>query len=69
MQEDNENLKFWWVFHFQLQQLLSSSMDKTVRLWDLETKTCLYKFPHSDYGESEMFEPLEHDFNNLFFYF
>ncbi|KAK7389423.1 hypothetical protein VNO78_24455 [Psophocarpus tetragonolobus] len=33
------------------QLLLSSSMDKTVRLWDLETKTCLNKFAHNDYGE------------------
>ncbi|XP_022685193.1 WD repeat-containing protein 44-like [Setaria italica] len=33
------------------QQLLSSSMDKTVRLWDMDTKTCLKMFPHNDYGE------------------
>ncbi|KAE8713067.1 Protochlorophyllide oxidoreductase A [Hibiscus syriacus] len=32
------------------QQLLSSSMDKTVRLWDLISKTCLRIFSHSDYG-------------------
>ncbi|KAG8386297.1 hypothetical protein BUALT_Bualt03G0134400 [Buddleja alternifolia] len=32
------------------QQLLSSSMDKTVRLWDLSTKTCLKIFLHCDYG-------------------
>ncbi|PPS18328.1 hypothetical protein GOBAR_AA02248 [Gossypium barbadense] len=31
------------------QQLLSSSMDKTVRLWDLTSKTCLSIFSHSDY--------------------
>ncbi|MBA0603005.1 hypothetical protein Gorai_003165, partial [Gossypium raimondii] len=30
------------------QQLLSSSMDKTVRLWDLTSKTCLSIFSHSD---------------------
>ena len=38
-------------FHFPLQLLLSSSMDKTVRLWDLDTKTCLKVFAHTDYGE------------------
>lgn len=26
-------------------------MDNTVRLWDMATKTCLRRFPHSDYGE------------------
>ncbi|MFS7933203.1 putative transcription factor WD40-like family [Helianthus anomalus] len=29
--------------------LLSSSMDKTVRLWDFETKNCLKIFSHTDY--------------------
>ncbi|KAJ0759203.1 putative transcription factor WD40-like family [Helianthus annuus] len=29
--------------------LLSSSMDKTVRLWDIETKNCLKIFSHTDY--------------------
>lgn len=33
-----------------LQLLLSSSMDKTVRLWDMETKSCLKLFAHNDYG-------------------
>nr|POE75408.1 wd repeat-containing protein 44 [Quercus suber] len=33
------------------QLLLSSSMDKTVRLWDLESKSCLKLFSHNDYGE------------------
>jgi len=37
--------------NFSMQLLLSSSMDKTVRLWDLETKTCLKFFAHNDYGE------------------
>ena len=32
-------------------QLLSSSMDKTVRLWDTASKACLKTFAHSDYGE------------------
>ncbi|XP_044473703.1 uncharacterized protein LOC123202049 isoform X2 [Mangifera indica] len=31
------------------QHLLSSSMDKTVRLWHLLSKTCLRIFSHSDY--------------------
>ncbi|KAJ4875621.1 Transducin/WD40 repeat-like superfamily protein [Raphanus sativus] len=31
------------------QHLLSSSMDKTVRLWDLSSKSCLKVFSHSDY--------------------
>ncbi|KAL8509051.1 hypothetical protein ACS0TY_016301 [Phlomoides rotata] len=31
------------------QLLLSSSMDKTVRMWDLETKSCLKVFAHNDY--------------------
>ncbi|CAH9146702.1 unnamed protein product [Cuscuta epithymum] len=30
-------------------RLLSSSMDKTVRLWDVETRSCLKKFVHNDY--------------------
>ncbi|CAH1414226.1 unnamed protein product [Lactuca virosa] len=29
--------------------LLSSSMDKTVRLWQLSSKSCLKIFSHSDY--------------------
>ncbi|XP_062011462.1 uncharacterized protein LOC133728055 isoform X2 [Rosa rugosa] len=31
------------------QLLLSSSMDKTVRLWDMVTKSCLKMFAHNDY--------------------
>lgn len=38
------------LLHFQ--HLLSSSMDKTVRLWDIETKTCLKLFAHNDYGKA-----------------
>ncbi|KAF6156416.1 hypothetical protein GIB67_009074 [Kingdonia uniflora] len=33
------------------QQLLSSSMDKTVRLWDMESRSCLKLFAHNDYDE------------------
>lgn len=42
----------------QSQQLLSSSMDKTVRLWDLETQSCLKIFAHSDYVTSIQFNPV-----------
>ncbi|XP_051135593.1 uncharacterized protein LOC127254505 [Andrographis paniculata] len=41
------------------QQLLSSSMDKTVRLWDLSTKTCLKVFSHSDYVTCIQFNPVD----------
>lgn len=34
----------------KLQYLLSSSMDKTVRLWDMSSNSCLKMFSHSDYG-------------------
>ncbi|KAK8507393.1 hypothetical protein V6N13_141413 [Hibiscus sabdariffa] len=37
------------------QQLLSSSMDKTVRLWDVTSKTCLRIFSHSDYVDDRYF--------------
>jgi len=38
---------FYYLFP---QHLLSSSMDKTVRLWNLSSQTCLKVFSHSDYG-------------------
>ncbi|KAL2934559.1 WD repeat-containing protein 44 [Bienertia sinuspersici] len=38
--------------------LLSSSMDKTVRLWDLETKACLKLFAHNDYVTCIQFNPV-----------
>ncbi|XWS27978.1 hypothetical protein CRYUN_Cryun25bG0026700 [Craigia yunnanensis] len=41
------------------QQLLSSSMDKTVRLWDLSSKTCLRIFSHSDYVTCIQFNPVD----------
>ncbi|KAF2579272.1 hypothetical protein F2Q68_00000062 [Brassica cretica] len=34
------------------QLLLSSSKDKTVRLWDIETQSCLKLFAHNDYDVS-----------------
>ncbi|XP_022743965.1 uncharacterized protein LOC111294925 [Durio zibethinus] len=44
------------------QQLLSSSMDKTVRLWDLETKSCLKLFAHNDYVTCIHFNPMDEDY-------
>uniref|UniRef100_A0A804P195 WD repeat-containing protein 44 n=1 Tax=Zea mays TaxID=4577 RepID=A0A804P195_MAIZE len=40
-------------------QLLSSSMDHTVRLWNVDTKTCLRVFPHSDYVTCVQFNPAD----------
>ncbi|GAB4833795.1 hypothetical protein Ancab_032044 [Ancistrocladus abbreviatus] len=42
--------------------LLSSSMDKTVRLWDTETKTCLKLFAHNDYVTCIQFNPMDDDY-------
>ncbi|KAF9672839.1 hypothetical protein SADUNF_Sadunf11G0085900 [Salix dunnii] len=39
--------------------LLSSSMDKTVRLWHLSSKTCLKVFSHSDYVTCIQFNPVD----------
>ncbi|CAA7049141.1 unnamed protein product [Microthlaspi erraticum] len=44
------------------QQLLSSSMDKTVRLWDLSSKTCLKVFSHSDYVTCIQFNPVDENY-------
>ncbi|KAK3031723.1 hypothetical protein RJ639_035309 [Escallonia herrerae] len=44
------------------QQLLSSSMDKTVRLWDMETRTCLKLFAHNDYVTCIQFNPVDDDY-------
>ncbi|KAI3830290.1 hypothetical protein L1987_04428 [Smallanthus sonchifolius] len=44
------------------QLLLSSSMDKTVRLWDIETKNCLKQFAHSDYVTCIQFNPTDDDY-------
>ncbi|KAJ4726273.1 WD repeat-containing protein 44-like [Melia azedarach] len=41
------------------QHLLSSSMDKTVRLWHLTSKTCLKIFSHSDYVTCIQFNPVD----------
>ncbi|KAK3445260.1 hypothetical protein EUGRSUZ_A01259 [Eucalyptus grandis] len=39
--------------------LLSSSMDKTVRLWDVEMKSCLKLFAHNDYVTCIQFNPID----------
>ncbi|KAL8205499.1 hypothetical protein R6Q57_009050 [Mikania cordata] len=41
------------------QHLLSSSMDKTVRLWQLSSKSCLKVFSHSDYVTCIQFNPVD----------
>ncbi|KAG6515671.1 WD repeat-containing protein 44-like isoform X1 [Zingiber officinale] len=41
------------------QYLLSSSMDKTVRLWDLPSNSCLKIFTHSDYVTCIQFNPID----------
>ncbi|KAF5728026.1 WD repeat-containing protein 44 [Tripterygium wilfordii] len=41
------------------QHLLSSSMDKTVRLWHLSSRTCLKIFSHSDYVTCIQFNPVD----------
>ncbi|CAA7403581.1 unnamed protein product [Spirodela intermedia] len=41
------------------QYLLSSSMDKTVRLWDMASKTCLKMFAHNDYVTCIQFNPVD----------
>jgi WD40 repeat protein len=35
------------------QVLLSSSMDKTVRMWHMSYEGCLRVFSHNDYGSDE----------------
>ncbi|XP_023762135.1 uncharacterized protein LOC111910533 [Lactuca sativa] len=39
--------------------LLSSSMDKTVRLWQLSSKSCLKIFSHNDYVTCIQFNPVD----------
>ncbi|XP_074581531.1 uncharacterized protein LOC141838043 [Curcuma longa] len=41
------------------QHLLSSSMDKTVRLWDTSFCSCLKTFSHSDYVTCIQFNPVD----------
>ncbi|KAI5811095.1 WD40-repeat-containing domain protein [Peziza echinospora] len=44
------------------QFLLSSSMDKTVRLWHVTKKECLCCFQHSDFVTSIVFHPIDDRF-------
>ncbi|KAF7144223.1 hypothetical protein RHSIM_Rhsim05G0191800 [Rhododendron simsii] len=44
------------------QLLLSASMDKTVRLWDMESKSCLKLFAHNDYVTCIQFNPMDDDY-------
>ncbi|XP_010529833.1 PREDICTED: uncharacterized protein LOC104806565 [Tarenaya hassleriana] len=44
------------------QLLLSSSMDKTVRLWDLDSRSCLKLFAHNDYVTCIQFNPLDENY-------
>ncbi|XP_054779687.1 uncharacterized protein LOC129287522 [Prosopis cineraria] len=44
------------------QLLLSSSMDKTVRLWDMESRACLQVFTHSDYVTCVQFNPMDEEY-------
>uniref|UniRef100_A0ACD5Y5I5 Uncharacterized protein n=2 Tax=Avena sativa TaxID=4498 RepID=A0ACD5Y5I5_AVESA len=53
---DDDVLDLTWS---KSDQLLSSSMDKTVRLWDTTSKACLKKFSHSDYVTSIQFNPVD----------
>ncbi|KAG0497892.1 hypothetical protein HPP92_002583 [Vanilla planifolia] len=44
------------------QYLISSSMDKTVRLWDMKSKACLKLFVHSDYLTYIHFSPIDDNY-------
>lgn len=44
------------------QHLLSSSMDKTVRLWDMSSKSCLKIFEHNDFVTCIQFNPMDDRF-------
>ncbi|CAA7399092.1 unnamed protein product [Spirodela intermedia] len=44
------------------EHLLSSSMDKTVRLWHMSSNSCLKIFSHSDYVTCIQFNPVNDDY-------
>ncbi|XP_006653617.2 WD repeat-containing protein 44-like [Oryza brachyantha] len=44
------------------QHLLSSSMDKTVRLWHMSSTSCLKTFSHSDYVTCIQFNPVDDNY-------
>lgn len=50
-----------------MQLLLSSSMDKTVRLWDIETQSCLKLFAHNDYGKKRNIFQYSYSLNFIWF--
>ncbi|XP_078156799.1 uncharacterized protein LOC144552680 [Carex rostrata] len=41
------------------QYILSSSMDKTVRMWDIANKSCMKMFAHNDYVTCVQFNPVD----------
>lgn len=43
-------------------QLLSSSVDKTTRLWQVGSDQCLRVFPHNDYVTCAQFNPVDDNF-------
>ncbi|KAF5960191.1 hypothetical protein HYC85_001400 [Camellia sinensis] len=56
------NISYYQSFFFFFQHLLSSSMDKTVRLWHLSSKSCLKVFSHSDFVTCIQFNPVDDRF-------
>nr|KYP57292.1 WD repeat-containing protein 44 [Cajanus cajan] len=50
---------FFFYLFCSAQHLLSSSMDKTVRLWHLSSESCLKVFSHSDYVTCIQFNPVD----------
>jgi len=54
--------KGWLLMSEQNNFLLSSSMDKTVRLWHVTRKECLCCFQHSDFVTSIAFHPRDDRF-------
>jgi len=52
-----------WIFHGQKnRELLSASMDKTVRLWKVGCNSCLKVFSHSNYVTCIQFKPTNDDY-------
>ncbi|MCD7446549.1 hypothetical protein HAX54_009233 [Datura stramonium] len=50
-QENVTGLLCWSSSQMRFDAATAISMDKTVRLWDIETQSCLKMFAHNDYGE------------------
>jgi len=52
-----------WIFHGQKnRELLSASIDKTVRLWKVGCNSCLKVFSHSNYVTCIQFKPTSDDY-------